>query len=178
MFEERTWRIERTPPVADRIAEAARLIEGSRRPMIIAGGGVNYSEAWDALSELAALGIPVSETFGGKGCYRGPREWSLGGHGVEGTTAAARSAEQADLVIAVGTRLGDFATASNSLFHNPNVRFVSINANAHDAFKNGALPVVADAREALTALAAACRERAVDLTSRKAEVAKLQARVG
>ena len=175
LFEERTWRIERTPPVADRIAEAVRLIEGSSRPMIIAGGGVNYSEAWEALGELAALGIPVSETFGGKGCYRGPREWSLGGHGVEGTTAAARSAEQADLVIAVGTRLGDFATASNSLFHNPDVEFVSINVNAHDAFKNGALPVVADAREALTALATACRERGVDLTHRKAEIAKLQA---
>ena len=175
LFEERIWRIERTPPVADRIAEAVRLIERSRRPMIIAGGGVHYAAAWDALAELAALGIPVAETFGGKGSYRGAREWSLGGHGVEGTTAAARSAEQADLVIAVGTRLGDFATASNSLFHNPHVRFVCLNVNAHDAFKNGALPVVGDARESLQALSAACKERGVDFTDRRAEVAKLQA---
>ena len=78
-------------------------------------------------------------------------------------------------MIAVGTRLGDFATASNSLFHNPDVTFVSINVNAHDAYKNGALPVVGDAREALTALAAACRERGVDLTHRKEETAKLHA---
>ena len=176
LFRERTWRIERTPPPAARIAEAARLIERSRRPMIIAGGGVHYAEAWDALGELAALGIPVSETFGGKGCYRGPRDWSLGGHGVEGTTAAARAAEQADLVIAVGARLGDFATASNSLFRHPGVRFLSLNVNARDAFKNGALPVVGDARESLTALAAACRERGVDFTGRRrTEVARLQA---
>ena len=176
LFRERTWRIERTPPPAARVAEAARLIERSRRPMIIAGGGVHYAEAWDALGELAALGIPVSETFGGKGCYRGPRAWSLGGHGVEGTTAAARAAEQADLVIAVGARLGDFATASNSLFRHPGVRFLNINVNARDAFKNGALPVVGDARESLTALAAACRERGVDFTGRRrAEVARLQA---
>ena len=176
LFRERTWRIERTPPPAARIAEAARLIERSRRPMIIAGGGVHYAEAWDALGELAELGIPVSETFGGKGCYRGPRDWSLGGHGVEGTTAAARAAEQADLVIAVGARLGDFATASNSLFRHPGVRFLNINVNARDAFKNGALPVVGDARESLTALAAACRERGVDFTGRRrAEVARLQA---
>ena len=176
LFRERTWRIERTPPPAARIAEAARLIERSRRPMIIAGGGVHYAEAWDALGELAALGIPVSETFGGKGCYRGPRDWSLGGHGVEGTTAAARAAEQADLVIAVGARLGDFATASNSLFRHPGVRFLNLNVNARDAFKNGALPVVGDARESLTALAAACRERGVDFTGRRrAEVARLQA---
>ena len=176
LFRERTWRIERTPPPAARIAEAARLIERSRRPMIIAGGGVHYAEAWDALGELAAMGIPVSETFGGKGCYRGPRDWSLGGHGVEGTTAAARAAEQADLVIAVGARLGDFATASNSLFRHPGVRFLNLNVNARDAFKNGALPVVGDARESLTALAAACRERGVDFTGRRrAEVARLQA---
>ncbi len=175
LFEERTWRIERTPPDAGRIDEAARLIERSRRPMIIAGGGVHYAEAGEALAALAALGIPVAETFGGKGCYRGPRAWSLGGHGVEGTTAAARSAEQADLVIAVGTRLGDFATASNSLFQHPDVRFLSLNVNAHDAFKNGALPVVGDARESLAALAAACRQRGVDFTGRQADVARLQA---
>lgn len=175
MFEDRIWKIERTPPIAERIIEAVRLIESSLRPMIIAGGGVHYSAAWDALGDFAALGIPVAETFGGKGAYRGDSAWALGGHGVEGTTAAARSAEQADLVVAVGTRLGDFATASNSLFQNPDVRFMSINVNAHDAFKNGALPVVGDARESLIALTIACKERGVDFTSRNAEVAKLQA---
>ena len=152
-FAERTWRIERRPPVAERIAEAVALLKAARRPVIIAGGGVHYSAAWDALRAVATgFGIPVSETHAGKGALRGAPEWSLGGHGVEGTSAAARIAEEADLVIAVGTRLSDFATASQSLFHDPDVRFIAINVCALDAFKQGALPLVADARLALEAL--------------------------
>ncbi len=152
-FAERTWRIERRPPVAERIAEAVALLKAARRPVIIAGGGVHYSAAWNALRAVATrFGIPVSETHAGKGALRGAPEWSLGGHGVEGTSAAARIAEEADLVIAVGTRMSDFATASQSLFHDPDVRFIAINVCALDAFKQGALPVVADARLALEAL--------------------------
>ena len=127
-FAERTWRIERRPPAAERIEEAVAMLRAARRPVIIAGGGVHYSAAWDALRAVAAgLGIPVSETHAGKGALRGAPEWSLGGHGVEGTSAAARIAEEADLVIAVGTRMSDFATASQSLFHDPEVRFIAIN---------------------------------------------------
>ncbi len=130
-FAERTWRIERRPPAAERIEEAVAMLRAAKRPVIIAGGGVHYSAAWDALRALAAgFGIPVSETHAGKGALRGAPEWSLGGHGVEGTSAAARIAEEADLVLAVGTRMSDFATASQSLFHDPDVRFIAINVCA------------------------------------------------
>ena len=155
-FAERTWRIERRPPSGERIEEAVAMLKAAKRPVIIAGGGVHYSAAWDALRAVATgFGIPVSETHAGKGALRGAPEWSLGGHGVEGTSAAARIAEEADLVIAVGTRMSDFATASQSLFHDPEVRFIAVNVCALDAFKQGALPVVADARLALGALLAA-----------------------
>ena len=130
--------------------------------MIIAGGGVHYSEAWDALAAFAeTCGIPVGETFGGKGAMRGPSPWAIGGFGVTGTPAGARIAAEADLVIAVGTRLTDFSTGSQSAFPHPDVRFIGINVAGHDAYKQGALPVTADAREALTALTAAAREAGI-----------------
>lgn len=174
-FAERTWRIERRPPVAERIDEAVAMLKAAKRPLIIAGGGVHYSAAWDALRAVATTyGIPVSETHAGKGALRGAPEWSLGGHGVEGTSAAARIAEEADLVIAVGTRLSDFATASQSLFHDPGVRFIAINVCALDAFKQGALPVVADARLALEALLAAGQGAVVTLPRWREAVAEAQ----
>ena len=175
-FAERTWRIERRPPSAERIAEAVALLKQARRPLIIAGGGVHYSAAWDALHAVAtSFGIPVSETHAGKGALRGAPEWSLGGHGVEGTTAAARIAEEADLVIAVGTRMSDFATASQSLFHHPQVRFIGINVGAMDAYKQGAVPVVADARLALEALLEAGRGAGVAFPGYRQAVAEAQA---
>ena len=174
-FAERTWRIERRPPAAERIAEAVALLQAAKRPLIIAGGGVHYSAAWDALREVATgFGVPVSETHAGKGALRGAPEWSLGGHGVEGTSAAARIAEEADLVIAVGTRMSDFATASQSLFHDPEVRFIAINVCAMDAFKQGALPVVADARLALEALLAAGQSAGVAFPGYRKAVAEAQ----
>ena len=174
-FAERTWRIERRPPAAERIAEAVALLQAAKRPLIIAGGGVHYSAAWDALREVATgFGVPVSETHAGKGALRGASEWSLGGHGVEGTSAAARIAEEADLVIAVGTRMSDFATASQSLFHDPEVRFIAINVCAMDAFKQGALPVVADARLALEALLAAGQSAGVAFPGYRKAVAEAQ----
>ena len=174
-FAERTWRIERRPPAAERIAEAVALLQAASRPLIIAGGGVHYSAAWDALREVATgFGVPVSETHAGKGALRGASEWSLGGHGVEGTSAAARIAEEADLVIAVGTRMSDFATASQSLFHDPEVRFIAINVCAMDAFKQGALPVVADARLALEALLAAGQSAGVAFPGYRKAVAGAQ----
>ena len=175
-FAERTWRIERRPPAADRVAEAAALLGRARRPLIIAGGGVHYSEAWDALAAVATtFGIPVSETHAGKGALRGAAQWSLGGHGVEGTAASARIAEEADLIIAVGTRLSDFVTASQSLFHHPGVRFIAINVCPMDAFKQGAVPLVGDARLALEALLEAGRAAGAAFPGYRQEVAAAQA---
>jgi 3D-(3,5/4)-trihydroxycyclohexane-1,2-dione acylhydrolase (decyclizing) len=152
-FEEREWRIERPLPDPRRVAEAAALIRGAERPLIIAGGGVLYSEAEEALLELArAAGIPVAETFAGKGAIQVDEWLQLGGVGLEGNPVASRRAMEADLVLAVGTRLTDFATGSNSVFQHEDVRFVAINVWGRDAHKQGALPVVGDAREALTQL--------------------------
>src|SRR4051812_33688917 len=159
LFERRIWELERRPPVASRVAELVALLRVAERPFLIAGGGVHYSEAWEALAEFAeAFGIPVGETSAGKGAFRGAEALQLGGVGVTGNAAAAALAKRADLVICVGTRLTDFATGSHSLFEHPHVRFASINVAGHDAYKLGALPVLADAREALRAATAAARE--------------------
>ena len=153
LFEERTWRIERRPAEARRIAESVAMLKAARRPVIVAGGGVHYSEAWAQLQAFGEkFGIPVGETFGGKGAIRGSSPVLIGGLGVTGTPSAGELAAKADLVIAIGTRLTDFTTGSHSIFQNPDVKFISINVCGHDAYKLGALPVAADAREALTAL--------------------------
>ena len=152
-FQERTWSIERRLPPVERTAQAVDMILAAERPMIIAGGGVIYSEAEAELMAVAQkFGIPVGETMAGKGAMVDDSALTLGGYGVTGTGSAGRLMHQADLVIAVGTRLSDFATGSQSAFHNPDVRFISINVSGHDAYKLGALPIVADAREALSAL--------------------------
>ena len=153
LFQKRVWRIERRMPNPQRIEEVIALLLRAKRPMIIAGGGVHYSEAWSQLQSFAeTFGIPVSETFAGKGSLRRESPISLGGHGVEGTSASAKIASRADLVIAIGTRLSDFATGSQSCFNHTKVKFIGINVTGHDAYKNGALPILADAREALSAL--------------------------
>jgi 3D-(3,5/4)-trihydroxycyclohexane-1,2-dione acylhydrolase (decyclizing) len=151
-FAPRTWVVARRPPAAEELAAVRALLAGARRPLVIAGGGVRYSEAELALAEFAqASGIPVAETSAGKGVMAaGPLH--LGGIGVNGTGAARQIAEEADLVLCVGTRLTDFTTGSLSLFANPSVRFVGINVCSADAHKLGATPLVADARLALTAL--------------------------
>jgi 3D-(3,5/4)-trihydroxycyclohexane-1,2-dione acylhydrolase (decyclizing) len=155
-FENHVWRVERRLPDPRRIEEAIALLRSAERPLLIAGGGVHYSEAWEELRTFCeAFGIPVAETYAGKGAMRQAGSLVLGGQGVTGTPAAGKVAAQADLVICVGTRLSDFATGSQSAFQHPNVRFISINVCGHDAYKQGALPIVADAREALRALTAA-----------------------
>ena len=157
-FDKRVWRIERRPPATQRIAEAVELLKAARRPVIIAGGGVHYSETWDELKAFSErFGIPVGETFGGRGAIRGGSEWLLGGCGVTGTPAAGKLIAEADLVITVGTRLTDFSTGSQSAFQHPDVKFISINVAGHDAYKQGALPIIADARETLVALSAAAQ---------------------
>jgi 3D-(3,5/4)-trihydroxycyclohexane-1,2-dione acylhydrolase (decyclizing) len=156
LFERRVWRVRRPPAEADRIAEAAALLRGARRPLIVSGGGTIYSEATDALRELAeATGIPVAETQAGKGSlpYDHPR--AVGAIGATGTTAANALARDADVVLGVGTRWSDFTTASRSAFADPDVRFVNLNVAPVDAFKQSGLALVADARAGLEALCAA-----------------------
>jgi 3D-(3,5/4)-trihydroxycyclohexane-1,2-dione acylhydrolase (decyclizing) len=151
LFAPRTWEVPRRPPTPEAVADAARAIRAARRPLLIAGGGVRYSAAEEAVAQLsAACAIPVAETSAGKGCAGGPL--LLGGLGVNGTGAANELAAAADVVICVGTRLTDFTTASRSLFQDPDVRFVGVNVSAADAGALGARPVVADARAALAAL--------------------------
>jgi 3D-(3,5/4)-trihydroxycyclohexane-1,2-dione acylhydrolase (decyclizing) len=170
-FAEHIWRIERRPPDPGRVAEAVALLKAAKRPVIIAGGGVHYAAASEQLRTFAeACGIPVGETSGGKGAMPGDSPLSLGGSGLNGTPAAARIVRDADLVIAIGTRLTDFVTGSQSAFQHPDVRFIAINVCAHDAYKQGALPIIADARETLTALMNAADGITTDATYR-AEIA-------
>ena len=152
-FERREWRVERRTPDSQRISEAVELLKASKRPMIIAGGGVHYSEAWNELRTFSdKFGVPVSETSAGKGAIRNASPLLLGGQGVNGTPAAGKISSQADLVISIGGRLMDFTTGSQSAFNNPDVKFININVGNHDAYKQGGVPIVADAREALVAL--------------------------
>lgn len=161
-FERRDWRVERRAPDSQRISEAAALLKASERPMIIAGGGVHYSEAWNELQTFSEkFGIPVSETSAGKGAIRDASPLLLGGQGVNGTPAAGKISSQADLVISIGGRLMDFTTGSQSAFNNPDVKFININVGNHDAYKQGGVPIIADAREALTALTAAAEAAGV-----------------
>jgi 3D-(3,5/4)-trihydroxycyclohexane-1,2-dione acylhydrolase (decyclizing) len=153
LFAERDWVIRRPAPDQDEIAAVASLLAAAQKPLVIAGGGVIYSEASAELAALATtVGIPVAETFAGKGAAPQKGWWQLGGIGLEGTPATNELAAEADLVLSVGSRLTDFATASQSLFRNPDVRFASINVDAHDADRLGATGVVADAKRALAAL--------------------------
>ncbi|MGY5115305.1 hypothetical protein ACWC2H_05450 [Streptomyces sp. 900105755] len=159
-FAERDWPIRRPAPDADEVAAVARLLVEAEKPLIIAGGGVVYSGAGDELEALAeAAGIPVAETFAGKGAVQRRAWWQLGGIGLEGTPAVNTLAREADFVLTVGSRLTDFATASHSVFENPDVRFASINVNVHDAGRLGATGIVADAKRAGRARRGRTRER-------------------
>ena len=152
-FEKRIWRIERRVPHPDRIREAIELLSAAKKPYIIAGGGIHYSEAWDELVEFAErFGIPVGETHAGRGAIRNGSKMLMGGTGHLGTPCAGKIAEEADLVLCIGTRLHDFVTGSNSAFQNPDVKFICVNVNSRDAYKLGALPLTSDARLALSAL--------------------------
>ena len=150
----RVWRISRPLPDEATLAAAVGLLRASRRPLIVAGGGVIYSEATDALRELCdRTGIPVGETQAGKGSLPYDHPSALGAVGVTGTFAANRLAAGADLVIGVGTRWSDFTTASKTAFQNPDVRFVNINVADVDAVKHAGVALLGDARATLKALA-------------------------
>ncbi len=153
LFEKRVWHVAR--PLADRalLQKAVQLIREAKRPLIIAGGGVLYSEASAALARFAErTGIPVAETQAGKGSLGFDHPQNLDAIGVTGTPGANILAREADLVIAIGTRLSDFTTASKTAFQNPDVRFININVAAVDACKHAALPLIADARVTLEEL--------------------------
>jgi 3D-(3,5/4)-trihydroxycyclohexane-1,2-dione acylhydrolase (decyclizing) len=152
-FEETLHVTSRPRPDEKALAKAAAWIRDARKPLIVAGGGVHYSGAFTHLANFAERhGIPVAETQAGKGALPWDHPLNAGGIGVTGSTAANRLAADADLVLAVGTRLQDFTTASNTLFE-ADPRFIAINVCRHDAIKRGALPLRADAATALAELA-------------------------
>jgi len=156
LFEKRVWHVAR--PLGDRelLVRAVQSIRAAKRPLIIAGGGVIYSDASAALKRLVErTGIPVGETQAGKGALAFDHPQNLDGIGVTGTPGANIIAREADLVIAIGTRLSDFTTASKTAFQNPEIRFININVAAVDAYKHAGLPLVADARLTLEELSAA-----------------------
>ena len=153
LFDTRVWHVARPLPEGSVLSEAVAAIQAAKRPLIVAGGGVAYSEATEALRNLVeATGIPVAETQAGKGSLAWDHPQSVGAIGATGSTAANALAAEADLVVGIGTRWSDFTTASLSVFRDPAVRFVNINVAAFDGHKLSGLSVVADAREALQTL--------------------------
>jgi 3D-(3,5/4)-trihydroxycyclohexane-1,2-dione acylhydrolase (decyclizing) len=180
LFAERTWHIPRPVPEPAAVARAAQLLRGARRPLVVAGGGVIYSEASRALRRFAEeTGIPVADTQAGKGALAWDHPHAVGGVGATGTPAANALARQADVVLGIGTRYSDFTTASRTVFADPGVRFVNLNVANADAAKLAGVALVADARaglEALTEAVAGYRAdagwtaRARDLAERWREV--------
>jgi 3D-(3,5/4)-trihydroxycyclohexane-1,2-dione acylhydrolase (decyclizing) len=174
LFQKRVWLIRR--PAGDSISlnRATKAIAGSRKPLIVAGGGVLFSAASDALAAFVSqTGIPVAETQAGKGSLPYDHPQCVGAVGATGNQAANRLAHDADLVIGIGTRYSDFTSASMTAFQNPEVRFVNINTAEFDAYKVSAIPVVADARVALEALTASLRDYKVS-SDYAAQIAKLK----
>lgn len=162
LFRKRVWLIRRTEPDRVSLDRAVAAIRNAKRPLIIAGGGVLMSEASSALAAFAEkTGIPVAETQAGKGSLAWDHPLEVGAIGATGTLAANRLARDADLIIGIGTRYSDFTSASMTAFQNPQVRFVNINTAEFDAYKVGAIAVVADARVALEYFTAALSDHRV-----------------
>src|SRR5882757_7146553 len=165
------------PPASGAIGRrrAAEVIRSAAKPLIVAGGGVIYSGATNALAAFAEkTGIPVSETQAGKGSLPYDHPQSVGAVGSTGSTAANALAAEADVVIGIGTRYSDFTSASRTAFNNPDVRFVNVNVASFDAVKQGGLSVLSDAREAIDALGAALGDYSVsdDYRARTAALAR------
>lgn len=149
-FQKKVWYIGRTMPDQTFLARAIERIKTSKRPLIVSGGGTIYSGATEILKKLVnRTGIPVTETFAGKGSLKYNEPQNLGAVGVTGTPGAIEMAKEADLVIGLGTRYSDFTTISKSAFQNPEVQFVNINVTEFDSFKHGALPLIGDAKAIL-----------------------------
>ena len=153
MFEKRIWHIPRNRPDRAFLQRAAQWIRESKQPIIVAGGGVHYSDAYDVFENFVArTGIPVGETQAGKGALNYDHPLNLGAVGVTGTDGANILAREADLVIGIGTRYSDFTSASKTAFSSENVRFININVAEFDAYKHNALPLVGDAKATLDEL--------------------------
>ncbi|BDD08102.1 3D-(3,5/4)-trihydroxycyclohexane-1,2-dione acylhydrolase (decyclizing) [Fulvitalea axinellae] len=162
-FDKRVWDIPRNRPDSALVEKAASWIKSAKRPVIVAGGGVKYSEAESVLEAFAEkTGIPIGETFAGKGSVPYDKPYCLGGLGATGTKGAIEMAGEADLIIGVGTRYSDFTSASNSLFQNPDVRFLNINVKELDSYKRGALPLTGDAKITLEELAGHLKDYQVE----------------
>jgi len=176
--EPRVWHVPRPLPEGSLLAQAAELIRAASRPLIVAGGGVIYSEATEALRRLVdSTGIPVGVTQAGKGSLPSDHPWNLGAVGASGTLAANRIAAEADLVIGVGTRWTDFTTASGTAFQRDGVRFVNVNVADFDSAKQRGLALVGDARATLESLVEQVGSHAVSSWYR-AEVGELVAEWG
>jgi 3D-(3,5/4)-trihydroxycyclohexane-1,2-dione acylhydrolase (decyclizing) len=172
-LDRRVWHVPRPVPDDASLARAVEQIGAAKRPLIVAGGGVIYSEATAALRALCEqTGIPVGETQAGKGSLPYDHSSSLGAIGVTGTFAANRIAAQADLVLGVGTRWSDFTTASKTAFRNPGVHFVNVNVADFDAHKHAGLALIGDARATLERLSEALQGWSVDDVYRE-EAARL-----
>ncbi len=168
LFRRRVWHVDRPAPDRSALERAAAILRSARRPLIVAGGGVIYSEATEALRALAeATGIPVAETQAGKGSLRFDHPQAVGAVGATGTTAANALARTADVVVGVGTRWSDFTTSSRTAFANPDVRFVNCNITRFDAVKQAGEPVVGDARVVLEQLREALTGWSVEASYRE-----------
>ncbi|WP_251850456.1 3D-(3,5/4)-trihydroxycyclohexane-1,2-dione acylhydrolase (decyclizing) [Klebsiella aerogenes] len=155
-FARRVHRLDRRPPSAAQLADAVAAIKASRKPLIVCGGGVKYSAAGEALVSFAErYDIPFAETQAGKGTVVSSHPLNVGGVGETGCLAANLLAKETDLVIGIGTRFSDFTTSSKWIFQSPGVRFLNVNVSNFDAWKLDGIPMLADAREALSALSAA-----------------------
>jgi len=178
-FEPKVWRIRRPEPDGRDVADVAALIRASRNPVIICGGGVVYSQAEETLADFATRhGIPVIETQAGKSALAQSHPMNFGAAGVDGAESANKLAEEADLIIGVGTRFQDFTTGSWALFKKPNRKLVSVNVQGYDALKHGAVGIVGDARVTLEKLSAALgdfKAGAFDPQSRLDWLAKVDA---
>ncbi len=153
LFEKKVWHIPRNRPDADLLKKAADIIKNAKKPVILSGGGTLYSEAEGVLNRFAAkTGIPVGETYAGKGAVKYDKPYALGGLGATGTKGSIEVANEADVVIGIGTRYGDFITGSRSIFKNPDVKFININVCDMDGFKMGGLPLKGDAKATLQEL--------------------------
>ncbi|MHA1819582.1 MAG: thiamine pyrophosphate-binding protein, partial [Promethearchaeota archaeon] len=162
-LKERVHRIDRRPISEESLKIAVDLIKNSKKPLIIAGGGVHYSLATDELKKFVELTkIPAAFTNAGKSALLWDHPQNLGGMGVMGTSAANIIARDADLIIAIGTRLGDFTTISKAAFQNPDVKILHINVSNFDAYKMDAVQILADAKEALKSLSEALKGYSVD----------------
>jgi 3D-(3,5/4)-trihydroxycyclohexane-1,2-dione acylhydrolase (decyclizing) len=163
LFRIRVWHVPRPVPEPATLARAAGVLRSARRPLIVAGGGVIYSEAGQALLGFAeATGIPVSDTQAGKGALAWDHPCAVGGVGATGSPVANALAREADVVLGVGTRYSDFTTASRTAFQHPGVKFVNLNIAAFDAGKHAGVSLVADARAGLEALTEAMAGYRVD----------------